>query len=647
MRRGCAIWILSFVPLLLISCSGLKSSQNGNAPSPNQATLTSLSVTPATTSVNVSATVSFMATGNYSDGTTKDLTSLVQWNSSNSAVASVSATGVATGMAKGNATISAVSAGVSGSAALTVNSTGGGSGSVPALTAITISPVNPSIPVNTTEALTATGSYSDGSSADITSRVTWSSSSPATASVSGSGAVTGVVGGSATITATMGSVSQSTTVTVTALTITAISVTPDQPTLPIGIAEQFVATAIYSDGSTADLVTGVSWSSSSTAVATIDNTGLASLVGAGTTTITATVGSLSDSSTMTVVNAHLVSITIAPGTATMATGTAQQFTATGNFDDGSTQILPSVQWSSNASGILRVDSSGLVTAVAVGAATLTASSGAITGTASVTVTSATLVSLAIAPLNSSMPTGATKQFTATGTFSDNTTQDMTTLVLWSSSNLSVASINAAGVVNSFTTGNTTLEASLGSVVQSTVLTVSTVGLQSIAITPANPTIAKGTLVKFTATGTYSDGSVAVLSNIAWKSSKPQLANVRSSGIARGKKAGTLTVSATAFGVTGTTSLTVGTGVLVSIQITPINPSVAAGATLQFTATGTFSDGTTQDVTLNSHWSSSVAAVATIANAPSQAGLANSSTAGITTIGANSGGIVNATSLSVN
>jgi len=154
-------------------------------------------------------------------------------------------------------------------------------------------------------------------------------------------------------------------------------------------------------------------------------------------------------------------------------------------------------------------------------------------------------------------------------------------------------------------------------------------------------------VNFTATGTYSDGSTALLNNVAWKSSKPQLANVRSSGIARGKKAGSVTISALAFGVTGSTSLTVGTGVLVSIQITPINPSVAAGTKLQFTATGTFSDGTTQDVTLNSHWSSSVAAVATIANAPSQSGLASTNTAGATTIGANSGGIVNTTSLSVN
>jgi uncharacterized protein YjdB len=141
--------------------------------------------------------------------------------------------------------------------------------------------------------------------------------------------------------------------------------------------------------------------------------------------------------------------------------------------------------------------------------------------------------------------------------------------------------------------------------------------------------------------------MATLTNVTWKSSKPQFANVRSSGIVHGKKAGTATISATAFGVTGTTTLTVGTGTLVSVDITPTNPSVSVGATQQFTATGTFSDATKQDVTLNSHWSSSNASVATIANAPIQAGLATTHASGTTTIGVNSRGITASTSLSAN
>ena len=272
--------------------------------------------------------------------------------------------------------------------------------------------------------LTATGSYTDGSSADLTSLVTWTSSAISKANVDASGVVTGVAAGSASITATLNSVSGSTTVTVTAPSITAISVSPDGLTLPLNVTQQFVATASYSDGSSQDLVTGVAWSSSATSVATIDNNGLASLLTAGTVTITAQVGSLTDTATITIVGAHLTSIAISPATPTMAAGTEQQFTATGSFDDGSTQVLPTVQWTSTSSNILAVSSSGLGTAVAAGNSTLSATSGSITGTTSVTVTNATLVSLAIAPANSSMPIGASKQFTATGTFSDSSTQDV-------------------------------------------------------------------------------------------------------------------------------------------------------------------------------------------------------------------------------
>ena len=645
MRRTSAIGILSLASMLLAACSGLPNKiSSGGAANPS---LTKVTVSPNPASVSVSATASLKATGTYSDGSTQDLTSSAQWSSSNLSVAAISPSGVATGVAAGTATIAAQSGGLSGSAALTVSSSGGGGGTGANLNTITIAPANPSIPVNTVQQLTATGSYSDGSSADLTSLVTWSSSSIGVATVSATGAVTGLAAGSTVITATLNNVSQTTAAIITAPTISAISVTPEGMTLPIGISQQFTATAIYSDGSTADLTSGVIWSSSSTAVATIDNTGLASTLAAGTTTIIATVGSLTDSTSLTVVAAHLTSISISPSTSSLAIGTEQQFTATGTFDDGSTQVLTSVQWSSSANNVLTVSSTGLGTAIGAGTSTVTASSGSISGTASVTVTSAILVSLAIAPVNSTMPDEANKQFTATGTFSDNTTQDMTLFVLWKSSNPAVAILNASGLATSVATGTTTIQASSGSVVQSTTLTVSTVALASIAITPANPTIAKGTLLKFTAIGTYSDGSTATLTNVTWKSSKPQFANVRSSGIVHGKKAGTGTISAIAFGATGTTTLTVGTGTLVSVDITPTNPSVSVGATQQFTATGTFSDATKQDVTLNSHWSSSNASVATIANAPIQAGLATTHASGTTTIGVNSRGITASTSLSAN
>jgi hypothetical protein len=151
----------------------------------------------------------------------------------------------------------------------------------------------------------------------------------------------------------------------------------------------------------------------------------------------------------------------------------------------------------------------------------------------------------------------------------------------------------------------------------------------------------------TATGTFSDGSTSThLSGLTWKTSKPNIAQVRGNGIARAKKNGSVTVTASASGIKGTTTLTVGTGTLTSIVIAPADSTVSLGSTQAFTATGHFSDSSTQDITLTTHFSSSSASVATIANAPSVAGIATTQGIGTTTIGANSKGVTAATSLTV-
>jgi hypothetical protein len=94
-------------------------------------------------------------------------------------------------------------------------------------------------------------------------------------------------------------------------------------------------------------------------------------------------------------------------------------------------------------------------------------------------------------------------------------------------------------------------------------------------------------------------------------------------------------------------VTIGTGTLVSLDITPANPAVAHGSKQQFVALGSFSDGSTQDVSINSHWSSTIPSVATIANAPVNAGLATTFGTGTTTIGVNHGGNTASTTLTAN
>src|SRR6202041_1318059 len=119
--------------------------------------------------------------------------------------------------------------------------------------------------------------------------------------------------------------------------------------------------------------------------------------------------------------------------------TSEQFTATGTFSDGSTQNLTSsVTWTSQTTSVATIIAGGSVTAAGIGPSKIQAASGAINGSATLTVTAAALVSLAVTAPNLSIAKGTSEQFTATGTFSDNSTQNLTSSVNWTSQTTTVA-----------------------------------------------------------------------------------------------------------------------------------------------------------------------------------------------------------------
>src|SRR5579863_1772329 len=318
--------------LVLAGCGG----GNGQTapPPPPQVTLVSIAVTASSQSVPVNGTQQFAATGAYSDGSGKSLTSLAVWSSTANGVATVSGAGLATGIASGVAGIKATLGGVSGSRNLTVT---------PILSSIAVTPANPAAGVNTNQQFTATGTLSDGSAQDLTAQVIWDSSAPLIASIDNTGLATGVAAGSTTISAAAGTISGSTTLSVTAPTLTSIVITPDQGSVPQGIGQPFIATGIFSDGTNLDLASAA-WVSSDPTVVSIDSTGTAATLGVGTVTISATSGLVTGTTTFTVLPAALVSITLTPANPSLALGTAVQFTAVGTFTDGSTQTLSTITW---------------------------------------------------------------------------------------------------------------------------------------------------------------------------------------------------------------------------------------------------------------------------------------------------------------
>src|ERR1019366_4862932 len=162
-------------------------------------------------------------------------------------------------------------------------------------------------------------------------------------------------------------------------------------------------------------------------------------------------------------------------------------------------------WSSSNPAVATVNGSGQATAVAIGNATIAAALGAETGSTNLSVVPS-LISLQVNPQNPSLAAGTTQPFTATGTFSDGSTQDLTTSVSWSSPAPWFSTIPAGGLANGIAAGQATIAATAGSVSGSTLLTVTPATLSAIILAPANPTIALGTTQPFIATGSFSDGS---------------------------------------------------------------------------------------------------------------------------------------------
>ncbi len=340
----------------------------------------------------------------------------------------------------------------------------------------------------------------------------------------------------------------------------------------------------------------------------------------------------------------LESITIAPASLTMISGTSQLLTATGNYTDLSTQnITGSVTWSSDNSFIASVNGSALVTAKAAGSTVIRAVAGTVSANVSVNVTTATLQSITISPLNPSKAKGQTQQFTATGSYDNGQNYNITNSVNWTSSNPAVTIGGTTGLATAVSEGTSTITASLGLVNSNTTMTVTAPVLESVSVTPSNLTLAKGLTQQYNATGTYSDGTLLNLNSAAaWSSLNAIVASVNATGLVTAANTGTTTIQAVYNTKTAQTAVTVTPPQLTALAITPTGSTVERGNTLQLTATGTYTDSTTQNLSNTVAWSSSNPAVATV-NAN---GLVTTLTAGSTTITAGKDAVSNSTGITV-
>ncbi|MCZ7400949.1 MAG: Ig-like domain-containing protein [Candidatus Methanoperedens sp.] len=517
------------------------------APTP---VLTSITVSPATASAVVGNTQTFTASPKDQFG--NPISATVTWGSSNTGVGTITSAGVFTAISAGTTTITATNGSISGTATVTVTTP------TPVLTSIIVSPATASVVVGNTQTFTASPRDQFGNA--ISATVTWSSSNTGVGTITSMGVFTAISAGTTTITATSGGVSGTATVTVTALppVLTSITVSPATTSVVVGNTQTFTASPRDQFGNPINAT--VTWSSSNTGVGTITNAGLFTAIAVGTTTITATNGSISGTATVTVsaLPPVLTSITVSPASASVVVGNTQTFTASPRDQFGN-PINATVTWSSSNTGVGTITSTGVFTAIAAGTTTITATSGGVSGTATVTVSALppVLTSITVSPATASVVVGNTQTFTASP--KDQFDNPISAIVTWNSSNTGVGTITSAGLFTAIAAGTTTITATNASVSGTATVTVTALPplLTSITVSPSTASVVVGNMQTFTASPKDQFGN-PINATVSWSSSNSTVGTITITGVFTTLAAGVTTITATNGSVSGTATVTVTT-----------------------------------------------------------------------------------------
>lgn len=495
-----------------------------------------------------------------------------------------------------------------------------------------ITPLSPDIPAGVALPFQATAVLFDGTTQDVTSSVTWTSSNTAVATVGNApgnyGVAQALAAGSTIISASFADRTDSTDLTVTTATLQRVVVEPNNPVASAGTTQPFQAFGIFSDQSRQDITAQVTWTSATPAVASIQNPGgLARALTPGTSVITATepTSGLADTTTLTVTAAVATRLALEPSSIVLPEGLSRQLRVVAQFADGHIQDVTSLAtFSSSNTAAATVDATGLATAAAPGTAVLTARFSGLSATSNFETTSASVVSIAISPAPVNVPKGLTTQLEAAATLDNGQVVPVTDVAVWSSQNTAIAEVSNAigtqGLLTALDFGQTTVFATFGGVQGQVQVTVSQAQLQFLDVEPAADTVPIGETSQLLAIGHFSDGTDRdVTTFVTWTSDDESIAFVNNcfpcNGEVDGEGLGTTNVHATdpVTGLTDFCVVTVTPAVLVSIDVIPDPADLFPTEVRRFRAVGTFSDGSTENLTRRVWWSSDAPLVVSISN----------------------------------
>jgi hypothetical protein len=330
----------------------------------------------------------------------------------------------------------------------------------------------------------------------------------------------------------------------------------DPPNVKLFVREAAMLDAVSMIG---DDVSFVMWTSQDESIAEVDGNGGAATVRgitAGSTTILVDLNRSEATVSVEIDDAAVDSVTVTADRVMVPKNLSAQFIATVNYTDGrAVDMSDMVDWESSNTGVATVRD-GAVKGVAPGAAEISATFMGKTGTKKVTVTNATVNSITVAT-PAPVAKGLHAQLSATGKFSDGSTQDITSLVTWTAVNPGVATVDASGSVQAVAVGSTEIDASLEGVTGKTTVQVSSAVVVSLTLSTGDFTLAESQRAHIRAELVLSDNSRSdVTSTATWQSSAPTVITASAGQIDSQLQASTAMVTATANGQTASVNVTV-------------------------------------------------------------------------------------------
>jgi len=387
------------------------------------------------------------------------------------------------------------------------------------------------------------------------------------------------------------------------------TVTLSAPTTLMMVGETQLLTAAPKDVNN-NILSGrtVGWVSSNPLVLSVSVASSVSTSSGATVTVTAmdqgtaTISAASESAPsattplITVNPVPVATVTVTPETVSLVIGvtTTQQVTAVTKDANGIVLTARLVTWTSSNPAAATVDGNGLVTAVAAGGTTITATSETKTGTSSVTVTLAPVVTVTLSAPTTPMIVGETQVLTAV-------TKDVNGNVLagrtvnWVSSNTVALTVSPASSTSGTTTvtatgvGTATITATSESVssTPTPVITVNPVPVNAVTVSPTSVSLAPGGTQQLSAVTKDASGNVLTGRTITWSSDNSAVATVSTTGLVTGVAAGgPVTITATSEGKNGTSSITV-TAAAFTLRASPF---ITSGLNVPLFLTQPLNDG---------------------------------------------------------